>query len=293
MGILRNLGIILLINILLINDSKALKDVSVIVPQAVVVGDSVSLHCRFNLEGEPLYTVKWYKGRSEFYRYLPKELPNTQVFPLSGIAVDLSNSSPNQVVLRDVQTITTGRYRCEVSTDAPNFFTNIETGYMYVIKMPSGTPQIKIEKDSYEVGYTLSGNCSSPPAYPHFNLTWFINDKVVNGTSVMYLPDPNASETQRMPKITVSRFELEIDANTFYEGKVRLQCLASLFNIYQSQTEVILEEERPKPRPSSVLGTRNNVAGSDIEGRYFNTFLLYRIGIHICINLRNYHYELM
>ncbi|XP_031328692.1 uncharacterized protein LOC116159757 isoform X2 [Photinus pyralis] len=242
-------------------DSKALKDVSVIVPQAVVVGDSVSLHCRFNLEGEPLYTVKWYKGQSEFYRYLPKELPNTQVFPLSGIAVDLSNSSPNQVVLRDVQTISTGRYRCEVSTDAPNFFTNIETGYMYVIKMPSGTPQIKIEKDSYEVGYTLSGNCSSPPAYPHFNLTWFINDKMVNATSVMYLPDPNASESQRMPKITVARFELEIDANTFYEGKVRLQCLASLFNIYQSQTEVILEEERPKPRPSSVLGTRSNVAG--------------------------------
>ncbi|KAB0804000.1 hypothetical protein PPYR_00970 [Photinus pyralis] len=261
MEIFRTLGFILLLDIVFINDSKALKDVSVIVPQAVVVGDSVSLHCRFNLEGEPLYTVKWYKGQSEFYRYLPKELPNTQVFPLSGIAVDLSNSSPNQVVLRDVQTISTGRYRCEVSTDAPNFFTNIETGYMYVIKMPSGTPQIKIEKDSYEVGYTLSGNCSSPPAYPHFNLTWFINDKMVNATSVMYLPDPNASESQRMPKITVARFELEIDANTFYEGKVRLQCLASLFNIYQSQTEVILEEERPKPRPSSVLGTRSNVAG--------------------------------
>lgn len=62
---------------------------SVTVPQAATVGDTVTLQCRYNLEGEPLYTVKWYKGQSEFYRYLPKELPNTQVFPLPGINVDV------------------------------------------------------------------------------------------------------------------------------------------------------------------------------------------------------------
>lgn len=69
---------------------SALKDVTVMVPQAATVGDTVTLQCRYNLEGEPLYTVKWYKGQSEFYRYLPKELPNTQVFPLPGIDVDVS-----------------------------------------------------------------------------------------------------------------------------------------------------------------------------------------------------------
>ncbi|KAF2902621.1 hypothetical protein ILUMI_03568 [Ignelater luminosus] len=68
--------------------TSGLKDVSVTVPQAATVGDTVTLQCRYNLEGEPLYTVKWYKGQSEFYRYLPKELPNTQVFPLPGIDVD-------------------------------------------------------------------------------------------------------------------------------------------------------------------------------------------------------------
>ncbi|KAF5289855.1 hypothetical protein FQA39_LY14968 [Lamprigera yunnana] len=66
-----------------------LKDVAVTVPQAATVGDTVTLQCRYNLEGEPLYTVKWYKGQSEFYRFLPKELPNTQVFPLPGIDVDV------------------------------------------------------------------------------------------------------------------------------------------------------------------------------------------------------------
>ncbi|KAF5292306.1 hypothetical protein FQA39_LY03340 [Lamprigera yunnana] len=153
--------------------SKALKDVSVIVPQAVVVGDSVSLHCRFNLEGEPLYTVKWYKGQSEFYRYLPKELPNTQVFPLSGIAVDLSNSSPNKVVLQDVQTTTTGRYRCEVSTDAPNFYTNIETGYIECSKKRKRTKntsneQMELYLQAMENDYVLRSNTINPTFPPNY-----------------------------------------------------------------------------------------------------------------------------
>lgn len=74
-----------------LSDTLALRDVSVTIPQAVVAGDTVALYCRYNLEDEPLYTVKWYKGQSEFYRYLPKELPNTQVFPLPGINVDVSS----------------------------------------------------------------------------------------------------------------------------------------------------------------------------------------------------------
>lgn len=52
--------------------------------------DTVTLQCIYDLEGEPLYTVKWYKGPNEFYRYIPKELPNTQIFPVSGINVDVS-----------------------------------------------------------------------------------------------------------------------------------------------------------------------------------------------------------
>lgn len=70
--------------------TSALKDVAVVIPRAVSVGDTVTLQCKYDLEGEPLYTVKWYKGQSEFYRFLPKELPNTQVFALPGIDVDVS-----------------------------------------------------------------------------------------------------------------------------------------------------------------------------------------------------------
>jgi hypothetical protein len=67
-----------------------LRNVSVIVPAAVSPGDTVTLQCSYDLEGDELYTVKWYKGRQEFFRYVPKELPHTLVFPLPGVNVDVS-----------------------------------------------------------------------------------------------------------------------------------------------------------------------------------------------------------
>jgi hypothetical protein len=72
---------------------RGLRDVAVTVPVAVSPGDTVTLHCSYDLEGDPLYTVKWYKGRQEFFRYVPKELPHTRVFPLPGVNVDVSTNT--------------------------------------------------------------------------------------------------------------------------------------------------------------------------------------------------------
>ncbi|CAH0559288.1 unnamed protein product [Brassicogethes aeneus] len=157
----------------------ALKDVAVTIPQAAKIMDTVTLQCKYDLEGEPLYTVKWYKGTKEFFRYIPKEHPNTQVFLLPGMDVDLSKSTENEVVLRNVQPEMSGRYKCEVSTDSPNFYTQIVTGYMYVIDVPQEDPTMIIEKDPLEIGYTIKGNCTSPPSYPRVNITWFLNGKKV------------------------------------------------------------------------------------------------------------------
>nr|CAI5828558.1 unnamed protein product [Callosobruchus analis] len=49
---------------------------------------SVTLYCEYDLEGAPLYSVKWYRDGDEFYRYVPKEEPPTRVFPLPGLRVD-------------------------------------------------------------------------------------------------------------------------------------------------------------------------------------------------------------
>jgi hypothetical protein len=64
--------------------------VSIQVPPTVSVGSDVFLRCLFDVEGDNLYMLKWYRGKDEFYRYVPKELPSTQVFSLPGFKVDVS-----------------------------------------------------------------------------------------------------------------------------------------------------------------------------------------------------------
>ncbi|ENN73744.1 hypothetical protein YQE_09654, partial [Dendroctonus ponderosae] len=57
---------------------QSLKEVLVKIPEAVRLRDTVSLQCNYDLEGETLYTVKWYKGSNEFYRFIPKEHPDSK-----------------------------------------------------------------------------------------------------------------------------------------------------------------------------------------------------------------------
>lgn len=67
-----------------------LKDVELrIEPRIVRKGDEATLTCTFDLEDSPLYTVKWYRGRHEFYRYTPKEHPSTKIFPFGAIDVNV------------------------------------------------------------------------------------------------------------------------------------------------------------------------------------------------------------
>ncbi|CAH0382197.1 unnamed protein product [Bemisia tabaci] len=67
-----------------------LRDVNLqINPSIVQRGHEATLFCQYELEdGAPLYSVKWYRGRHEFYRYSPTEKPSTKIFPYEGINVD-------------------------------------------------------------------------------------------------------------------------------------------------------------------------------------------------------------
>ena len=60
------------------------------VPAHRVVGDKATLICQFDMEGDTLYSVKWYKNDHEFYRWVPNDRPKLQVFKTEGIQVDVS-----------------------------------------------------------------------------------------------------------------------------------------------------------------------------------------------------------
>ncbi|XP_057654536.1 uncharacterized protein LOC130892870 [Diorhabda carinulata] len=250
-------GLLIFILLAYIDDNLAL-DVSVVIPTAARVRDTVSLQCKYDLEGEPLYTLKWYKGTKEFYRYIPKELPNTQTFSLPGINIDKDKSNPNNLVLTNIQPEVTGRYKCEVSSDAPNFYTLFQSGYMYVIDVPDDDPVLALEKDVLEVGHILKGNCTSPPSYPSANITWLLNGKKINDTQRRTFPVSTSTSTKKAPLVTYSELEVELEDRHFYSGKATIACYVNIFDLYKKRKELVVEEDRPRPRPSSVLGNRDS-----------------------------------
>ncbi|XP_025017571.1 uncharacterized protein LOC107366687 isoform X2 [Tetranychus urticae] len=94
------------------------------VPSHVMVGDSVWLNCTYDLQGDELYSIKWYKNSVEFYRYLPKsDPPKPQGFICDGIYLDLSKSTLGNVFLNTTDLNSQGDYKCEVSAEEPSFKT--------------------------------------------------------------------------------------------------------------------------------------------------------------------------
>uniref|UniRef100_A0A182X2L8 Ig-like domain-containing protein n=1 Tax=Anopheles quadriannulatus TaxID=34691 RepID=A0A182X2L8_ANOQN len=74
--------------------STGLRNLSLsIKPPWVRRGQEAQLHCQYEMEGTPLYSVKWYRGTLEFYRYSPFENPPAKIFPFTGIKVDLATGS--------------------------------------------------------------------------------------------------------------------------------------------------------------------------------------------------------
>ena len=59
-------------------------------PSRIIVGETIRLTCKFDLEGDTLYSIKWYRNDVEFFRYVPRDRPPGQYFPMEGVRVDVS-----------------------------------------------------------------------------------------------------------------------------------------------------------------------------------------------------------
>ncbi|KAJ8952575.1 hypothetical protein NQ318_006942 [Aromia moschata] len=119
-------------------DGLALKQIDISVPVAVVQGHKAVLKCTFDLEGDKLYSMKWYRGAGEFYRYTPSDPKPIKQFKIRGFHVLESESNATQVVLENVSRVISGPFSCEVTADQPSFFTDMKTADLEV--------EIKIQK---------------------------------------------------------------------------------------------------------------------------------------------------
>jgi len=215
------------------------------VPAAIEKGKSATLHCWYDLEGTALYAVKWYKERSEFYRYTPKENPSVKTFTIGmDLQVNKEESNATQVTLMNLDLNATGEYSCEVSADAPSFHTAIVYATMHVAEFPTEMPKIHGLQRKYAIGETLRLNCSSARSNPAANLTWFVNDHQPQQSYVRtYGPlDTNDSEWH----ISHVGLQFLVTDDHFTSGKLKIRCSASIYNIYWQSTEVSAEEDKPR-----------------------------------------------
>lgn len=201
----------------------------------VLTGQSVILECVYELEGEQLYSIKWYKDNNEFFRFVPNNSPPKQVFELPGINVNQNSSNERTVRLENLQLESSGVYQCEVSLEAPSFQTVAEEHEMSVYAAPHGL-KITGVRPKYNIGDTVHTNCTARRSKPEASLEWHINgDKASPDILTRYpiIVDPNDKlET------SILGLKFQVEARHFQNGDLRLNCTASISYVYQETTYV-------------------------------------------------------
>ncbi|XP_035772869.1 uncharacterized protein LOC118456325 [Anopheles albimanus] len=241
----------------------ALRDVQVSVPPAVRRGETVTLLCFYDLDGESLYAVKWYKGRREFYRYTPNESPPLKIFPTQGVMIKRSASNESHLVLLDVSMASSGKYSCEVSADAPSFHTLIKTGDLEVCEVPKHVPTIHGIRSRYRIGDIIRGNCSSHNARPPANITWYINEAQANPSYIR----THKPFRERKSDLETSLVGIHFVASShhFINGKLKIRCTARIHDIYLQSTERSVDEDRPRVISAASSANGGNAGGGSSE----------------------------
>ncbi|KAG6445054.1 hypothetical protein O3G_MSEX003671 [Manduca sexta] len=231
----------------------SLRDVMLLVePTSVIRGGTAALICSRDMQGAPLYSVKWYRGNHEFYRYTPNEDPDTRVFGLPGIYVDMNRSNGSQVLLRRMDLTLAGNFSCEVTADSPSFATQIATKFIDVIVLPTHGPVLKADKDRYQPGEMLQANCSSSPARPAANLTIYINEEPIRSSETSLHP----SESGLL--WTSVKADVKVTPDLFVGDRLRVACVASVYQVYKRSANLDFFTPDTDPRPERITLNRSS-----------------------------------
>ncbi|XP_064548559.1 uncharacterized protein beat-IIIc [Drosophila montana] len=239
----------------LIDFTAGLRLVEVRIPNYVIKGATAQLECLYDLDGEALYSVKWYKDGNEFYRYVPRDNPPAQTFRLPGVAVDLHNSSDAIVNLHNVNLQSAGRFRCEVSGEAPSFQTVTEHGDMVVVSLPDqGPPKIIGGRPRYQIGDWVRINCTAGRSKPAVNLSWFVNGEPAEPQKLRKF-ETIVSGREGL-ETSVLGLQFRVEQQHFRNGDMKLKCVAALSTFYWRSNEESVEGDRPQKAP--VLESRES-----------------------------------
>ncbi|XP_065093323.1 uncharacterized protein LOC135713993 [Ochlerotatus camptorhynchus] len=251
--------LLVLLQIFLVKETAfGIKLLDVRVPKHTVKDLPVRLECHYEMEGDALYAVKWYKDGNEFYRFVPRDDPPIQVFDLKGINVDVQNSSNDHVVLDPVELASSGKYRCEVSAEAPSFQTVSEHTEMTVVVLPDEDPHITGGKPRYQIGDYVRVNCTSGRSKPVVQLSWYINSDQAD-QSLIRKYEPIISGPDKL-ETSILGLEFRVKPKHFKRGDMKLKCLATISTVYWKSNEESVEGDKPQKAP--MLESRKAVASN-------------------------------
>lgn len=239
--------------------SGAIRTVHLVVdPPAVRRSHHATLRCLYDLGNSPLYSVKFYRGLREFYRFSPNEYPEKKTFPFPGINVDLLLSNASQVVIRNVGFGLSGNFSCEVTADAPLYSTATGHIQMQVVELPDSGPTLWTEHNRYEPGDVLRANCSSPPSRPRADLKLTLNNLVMlNQDQTVRTTTDNLITTAVSLRIHLqsSHFSGVLMAGGGGSGTLVLRCTATIGTLYERYSELELGAPQRDPVPARVTLT--------------------------------------
>ncbi|CAM1298178.1 Uncharacterised protein g2051 [Pycnogonum litorale] len=226
MDIRRHLCTLTMMTSLIVAGVRCIRLLHLDVPELVEVGSKTELTCEFDLEGYPLYSVKWYKDDVEFYRYIPNSsIQKIKIYNTTG--VHLANGTDERVIkLKNVEISTSGVYKCQVSGESPHFQTKNAQKDLFAYILPEEDPKISgHRRHPLKIGQTVNLNCSSAKSRPAANLTWLINDVPVPGKQLIaYEPEQCDEQLERNTlglKLTVGKNHIKTD-------RLIVKCVASM-----------------------------------------------------------------
>ncbi|XP_058825795.1 uncharacterized protein LOC131685832 [Topomyia yanbarensis] len=248
----------MLLGLLTISESLALRLTTVRIPTYKFRGESALLECQYELseqqlqtdqevatEDERLYSIKWYKDNEEFYRYVPSANHPIKTYKIDGIRVDPNQSDGTKILLKGLSLKSSGIYQCEISAEAPNFDSVLGEGRMDVIYVPKDGPHINgSERRSYHIGERMDLNCTSGRSYPASTLQWYLNDQlVVDPGSIVNYP---RLVNQHGLLVSFLGLSMMVQPEHYIDGLMRIKCVASLSPVlWRNGKESIVQWEQP------------------------------------------------
>jgi hypothetical protein len=187
------------------------------------------------MEGDKLYSIKWYRNGHEFYRYIPSDRPKTTIFDGNGIKVDRRQSTETAIMLKHVDLDTTGKFRCEISGEAPLFQTAFREAILAVVDLPDEGPVISGGFPRYHIGDKVKINCTSHKSKPAAKLRWYINGEQADPQVVKHYKVRKEADGLETSTLGL-RFKVR-EKHFRSSGDLKLKCTATIATIYWKSNE--------------------------------------------------------